>query len=114
SQELQKYADVVVHMATTYEYAPTHVEDLVNAFRYTDAQAVEKIEHSAIESGNATRHTYAPLQNQSALGAQYIGTPSRSVEPQQGYQIDDIGVRPRSATIALTGLPQHKSTPLLS
>ena len=114
SQELQKYADVVVHMATTYEYAPTHVEDLVNAFRYTDAQAVEKIEHSAIESGNATRHTYAPLQNQSALGAQYIRTPSRSVEPQQGYQIDDIGVRPRSATIALTGLPQHKSTPLLS
>src|SRR5699024_4773509 len=40
--QLQTQADIIVHVGTDYEYAPTHVEDLVNAFRYTDARTVEK------------------------------------------------------------------------
>src|SRR5699024_7021654 len=43
---IQEQADIVVHMNTDFEYASTHVEDLVNAFRYTDATSVEKIDYA--------------------------------------------------------------------
>ncbi|MDR7346900.1 glycosyltransferase [Enteractinococcus fodinae] len=100
--DLPDRADVVVHVGTQHEYAPTHVEDLVNAFRYTDARAVEKFEASAANPHHAMRHTYAALQNQHSLGAEYIGVIPRSVEPKPGYRIDDIGIRTRTETIEVT------------
>lgn len=109
-RELQDRADVVVHVGTQHEYAPTHVEDVVNAFRYTDARAVEKFEASSV---TPTRHTYAALQNQHSLGAEYIGAIPRSIEPKPGYRIDDIGIRARTETIDVTPLAQRTTKPTI-
>ena len=109
-QELKDRADVVVHVDTQHEYAPTHVEDLVNAFRYTDARAVEKFEASEASPQHATRHTYTALQNQHSLGAEYIGAIPRGIEPKPGYRIDDIGIRARTETIEVT---QRSSKPAI-
>ena len=110
SQGLQDRADVVVHVDTHHEYAPTHVEDLVNSFRYTDARAVEKFEASEASPQHATRHTYTALQNQHSLGAEYIGAIPRGIEPKPGYRIDDIGIRKRTETIEVT---QRTSKPAI-
>src|SRR5699024_269476 len=84
---LQKHADIIVHVGTDFEYAPTHVEDLVNAFRYTDARTVEKLPSGA---GRSTRHTYAEPTNVSTMGAEFIADIPAAVIPRRGYRIDEI------------------------
>lgn len=111
--ELQDRADIVVHVGTQHHYAPTHVEDLVNAFRYTDARAVEKIERAANGTHDLARHTYAPLQNQHTLGAEFIGQTPGNIEPQQGYRIDDVGIRSRVDTVHVAPTPTSEKKPAL-
>ncbi|GAA4119651.1 glycosyltransferase family 2 protein [Enteractinococcus coprophilus] len=98
-RQLQEQADIVVHVDTDYEYAPTHVEDLVNAFRYTDARTVEKVPSTV---GSALRHMYAEPDNVTRFGAEYIGDVPAHINPRSGYRIDEIGITPRSSSIKLT------------
>jgi len=99
--ELNKRADIVVHVDTDHEYAPTHVQDLVNAFRYTDAVTVEKLE---VAPGKPVlhRHTYAAPAAVNTLGAEYIGRIPADIDPQPGYRIDEVGVTARSETIQIS------------
>src|SRR5699024_4782643 len=98
-------SDVVVHMGTGHEYAPTHVEDLVNAFRYTDAIAVEKLEEGVQGEGETQRHTYSDVVNVASLGAIFTGEVPEHIEPKPGYQIDEIGVKRRNESIELMSEP---------
>lgn len=95
-------ADVVVHVGTDHEYAPTHIQDLVNAFRYTDARTVEKIESSSHGTPVASRHSYAAVENGKRLGAEYIGTVPDGIVPKPGYRIDNVGVHRRTETIEVS------------
>src|SRR5699024_2200391 len=104
-EAIYESSDVVVHMGTGHEYAPTHDEDLVNAFRYTDALAVEKLETGVRGEGQTLRHTYSDVGNVASLGAIFIGEVPDHIEPKPGYQIDEIGVKRRNESIELTSEP---------
>lgn len=107
--------DVVVHMGTEYEYAPTHVEDLVNAFRYTDSVAVEKIDTASDKAIDFRRHTYNDITDLESLGAEYTGSVQGDVQPKAGYQIDEDGVRRRGESIEIaTGSVDDRAEPILS
>lgn len=99
---LRGKADIIVQVDSAYEYAPTHIEDLVNAFRYTDATAVEKIPPKVDHQSAMARHSYAQPSNVKTLGAEYVGTVPETISPQPGYYIDDIGIRRRSESVALS------------
>ncbi|OAV51203.1 glycosyltransferase family A protein [Enteractinococcus helveticum] len=102
--QLQTQADVIVHVGTDYEYAPTHVEDLVNAFRYTDARTVEKIPSGI---GHSIRHTYAEPTNVSTMGAEFIADAPANINPRNGYRIDEIGITARDSSLELTDEPER-------
>lgn len=107
--------DVVVHMGSGHEYAPTHVEDLVNAFRYTDALKVEKIDGTSQRTSKRRRHTYTDATNFRTLGAEFTGEVQTSIEPKPGYQIDEIGVRRRNDVIRVANpIEEERMTPELS
>lgn len=110
-EAIYESSDVVVHMGTGHEYAPTHVEDLVNAFRYTDALAVEKLETGVRGEGQTLRHTYSDVGNVASLGAIFIGEVPDHIEPKPGYQIDEIGVKRRNESIELTSEPVGECKP---
>jgi glycosyltransferase involved in cell wall biosynthesis len=107
--KLKDRADVIVHMDTSHEYDPTHVEDLVNAFRYTDARTVEKIDPGTKET--QAGHSYAPPQNVSTLGAEFVGEIPNGIRPEAGYRIDEIGVRQRARSIAVTTTQTREAKP---
>lgn len=115
SAALAEHADVVVHMDTNYEYASTHIEDLVNAFRYTDAISVEKIGATSYNQPLLSRHSYGQPTNTKQLGAEYVGQTRHGIDPKPGYGIDDIGVARRTETleIASQNTPGDKP-PILS
>lgn len=112
---IQEQADIVVHMNTDFEYASTHVEDLVNAFRYTDATSVEKIDYAPSTTTTTNRHTYAEPHNLMALGAEYRGPVPSGIRSKPGYRIDDIGILRRDTSIRLVspGI-SHAKEPILS
>lgn len=115
SLELAERVDVVVHVNTAHEYAPTHVQDLVNAFRYTDAHTVEKIQRGPQGSAAGSRHSYVEPGNITSLGAEFVGQIPEDIEPQQGYQIDDIGVNQRTETIEVSAQQvDSQKPPILS
>lgn len=115
SLELAERVDVVVHVNTAHEYAPTHVQDLVNAFRYTDARTVEKIQRGPQGSAAGSRHSYVEPGNITSLGAEFVGQIPEDIEPQQGYQIDDIGVNQRTETIEVSAQQvDSQKPPILS
>src|SRR5699024_7077617 len=87
---LSEHSDILVYMAPEFEYASTHVEDLVNAFRYTGSRAVQKIEKDVHGKLESSRHTYMELTNLSALGAEYIGKIPDDVDVERGYDIDEV------------------------
>lgn len=95
------HADVIVHVSTEHEYAPTHVEDLVNAFRYTDAKTVSKIDRGSHGHTGIRRHSYTGSVNVQRLGAEFVGPTAADIEPKAGYQIDEIGVRRRAEAITV-------------
>ena len=109
-EQLRTQADIIVHVGTEYQYAPTHVEDLVNAFRYTDARTVEKI---SPETARFTRHTYADPKNVLTLGAEFIADVPADVAPRTGYQIDEIGIAPRNSSIELVQEPERLKKPAI-
>ncbi|HEY4536178.1 MAG TPA: glycosyltransferase [Enteractinococcus sp.] len=111
---LKDHADIVVHVDTDYEYAPTHIEDLVNAFRYTDARTVEKFIHTPDLRSNTKRHTYIEPKNYRSLGAEFIAEVPSNITPQAGYRIDDIGVRERSSAITISEATDSKNPAILS
>ncbi len=113
SAALEEHADIVVHLDTDYEYAPTHVEDLVNAFRYTDAVAVEKLLPAIVEERLKTRHTYGPLSNDKGLSAEFIGDIPPAVHAQPGYHVDEIGIRIRNETIMLSTRDDESKKPAI-
>src|SRR5699024_5915338 len=95
---------------TDYEYAPTHVEDLVNAFRYTDARTVEK---SALGTGDSIRHTYAEPAYVMTMGAEFIADAPANINSRSGYRIDEIGITPRTSSIELTDEPKRSKKPAI-
>lgn len=108
-------ADVVVHMNREYEYDPTYVEDLVNAFRYTDAARVEKLIDSTADEKGLPRHSYTEPANVKALGAEYVGTTPEGITTRPGYFIDESGVRERTESIELSSEPAtDQKPPILS
>lgn len=113
---LADHADVIVHVGTEHEYAPTHVEDLVNAFRYTDARTVEKIEPSSHHRQlEPSRHSYAEPINVRTIGAEFVGAAPEGITPESGYHIDDIGARRRSESIEIaTPTTAEEKPPMLS
>src|SRR5699024_242958 len=90
-----------VHVSTEHEYAPTHVEDPVNAFRYTDAKTVSKIDRGSHGHTGIRRHSYTGSVNVQLLGAEFVGLTAAGIEPRAGYQIDEIGVRRRTEAITV-------------
>lgn len=113
--ETRNFADIVVHFDAGYEYASTHIEDLVNAFRYTDAVAVEKILPAGTEQSLSTRHSYGPVSMLKVAGAEFIGEIPAGITAQPGYRIDEIGIRPRSESVALSVVDtSSKQPPVLS
>jgi len=113
SLELAERVDVVVHLNTDHEYAPTHVQDLVNAFRYTDARTVEKIQRGPQGSVAGSRHSYIQPANITSLGAEFVGQIPEGIEPQQGYLIDDIGVNQRADTIEVSAQQVDSQKPAI-
>src|SRR5699024_2643653 len=71
--ERATHADMVVHVDTAHDYDPTHIEDLVNAFRYTDAQTVEKIPQNAPDQSGSFSHRYAEPANVTSVDAEFVG-----------------------------------------
>ena len=112
---LSEQADIVAHVDTAHEYDPTHVEDLVNAFRYTDAVTVEKLTENVQDGNELARHSYTEPQNVRAVGAEYTGQVPPEINTRPGYLIDEVGVRRRSET---TELSHHdgagKKPPIIS
>lgn len=114
-EALRDRADIVVQVGTEYEYDPTHVEDLVNAFRYTDAISVEKLTREDQPNTILSRHSYAEPQNLQGLGAQFIGTIPDGIDAQPGYVIDEIGVRRRAEAIQISAQETaDRKPPILS
>src|SRR5699024_6066766 len=109
--ERATHSDMVVHVDTAHDYDPTHIEDLVNAFRYTDAQTVEKIPQNSPDQSGSIRHRYAEPVNVTSIGAEFVGQIPPSIKPQAGYHIDNIGVsyRQESITVASTASAQKPS-----
>lgn len=107
---LQDRADIVVHLDPNFEYAATHVEDLANAFRYTDARVVEKLERNATGQPNFRRHWYSEPVNWHSLGAEFIGETPEGIDVKCGYHIDEIGVKRRNAA---TELSSQRSKPAI-
>src|SRR5699024_6719002 len=107
-------ADVLVHVDTGHRYDPTHIEDLVNAFRYTDASTVEKLDHDPSKPPAANRNSYAEPLNTNSLGAEYIGEKSPTVAPKAGYHIDEIGVSRRLESIELAPKISSEKPAILS
>lgn len=112
--EIVEGADIVVHFDSAYEYGPTYVQDLVNAFRYTDAVSVEKTVLGQPSQTDHRRHSYITPQNVSTLGAEFVGQASELVIAQPGYVIDEVGVRQRreSIPISQTGVQNARSSVL--
>lgn len=111
--ELAERADIVVHMDTEHEYAPTHVEDLVNAFRYTDALTVEKVSPYN-HADSSSRHSYMVPVKTHSLGAEFLGEIPRGIEPRPGYQIDEVGVSARHESIDVAPRKTRTRPPILS
>ena len=110
-----EHADILVHVDTQYEYAPTHVEDLVNAFRYTDAKTVTKIDQGSLSRTGARRHSYSDAANLQGLGAEFVGETAADLTPRAGYQIDEIGVSRRAETITVASHERaNPKSPILS
>ncbi|WP_022871617.1 glycosyltransferase [Yaniella halotolerans] len=105
-----EHAEILVHVDTQHEYAPTHVEDLVNAFRYTDAKTVSKIDRSSQVSLDTRRHSYSEVEKFQGLGAEFVGELANDVIPRPGYWVDEIGVSRRDGAITAVskqGTPQN-------
>lgn len=107
-------ADVLVHLDTQHHYESTHIEDLVNAFRYTDAYTVEKLAPESDKYSTSIRHSYADPVNTHVLGAEYVGEIPPTVEPRAGYHIDEIGVSRRFESIEVTPKISPKKPAILS
>lgn len=108
-------ADVVVHVNTDYDYAPTHVEDLVNAFRYTDAKVVSKINRTGFKPQDMSRHRYTDAIDPTGLGAEFVGNIPDGLTSKSGYLVDEIGVSQRTDSIELTHhAASSKKPPILS
>src|SRR5690625_3307289 len=114
-EALRDRADIVVQVGTDYEYDPTHVEDLVNAFRYTDAISVEKLTREDQPNTILSRHSYAEPQYLQGRGAQFIGTSPDGIDAEPGYVIDEIGVRRRAEAIQISAQETaDRKPPILS
>lgn len=113
-EDLYNDVDIVVHLKSDYEYASTHVEDLVNAFRYTDASTVEKIHPHASRPEQRERHSYAEPLNIVGLGAEFLGKIPANLQPQAGYHIDEIGITPRDERLHVSSKKQSEKSPILS
>src|SRR5699024_7474165 len=104
----------VVHVDTAHDYDPTHIEDLVNAFRYTDAQTVEKIPQNAPDQSGSIRHRYAEPANVTSIGAEFVGQIPPNIKPQAGYHIDNIGVSYRQESITVASRASAQKPSILS
>lgn len=105
--------DIVVHMGCEHEYAPTHVEDLVNAFRYTSAVAVEKIDVGYKGPRDLRRHSYSDITHLKSLGAEFTSAVPDNIDAQMGYKIDEIGVRRRAESIEISSDDKDKRMPAI-
>lgn len=88
--------DVLVRMGPGFDYEPTHVEDLVNAFRYTSATSVEKIPVPGVRADRRA-HRYHPVIDEPLCSAQFVGAPRNATVVREAYALDDVGVRPRTS-----------------
>ncbi|WP_426003817.1 glycosyltransferase [Paenarthrobacter sp. NyZ202] len=95
--------DVVVPLSTEFEYAPTYMEDLVNAFKYADVDFVTK----AIDPGVADHEITSRLSN-GATGAIWAASPAGdklrrgdAIEGY-GYALDSMGIVRRQDSIELS------------
>lgn len=114
-ESLDRDVDIVVHVDNDFEYETTHIEDLVNGFRYTDSMIVEKVEKSKNSGQKGHRHRYSDPINYRALGAEYVGKVPSGIETKRGYLIDEIGVERRREIAELTiGSAQSSKPALLS
>lgn len=113
-KDLYDEVDIVAHLSSEFEYASTHIEDLVNAFRYTDASTVEKINPHDSRAEHRQRHSYAEPLNVVGLGAEFVSNPPANLQPRAGYHIDEVGITPRSALISTSSKNQSEKSPILS
>lgn len=92
---LREESDIVVNVSSKYRYATTHIEDLVNAFRYTDARQVSKVCVSHEEANTLVhRYTVAPIDRD--LSAEYVGETADDAVVQPAYTVDNMGMRRRT------------------
>lgn len=88
--------DVVVDVSAELDYGPHYVQDLVNAFRYSDAPVAQKVlGHTA--DVDLQCQSYADSQTGSGLSAKFVG--EYQVKPQhQRYTVDNFSVTRRGVS----------------
>ncbi|MGO1182500.1 MAG: glycosyltransferase [Micrococcaceae bacterium] len=92
---LRAESDVIVNVSSEYRYATTHIEDLVNAFRYTDARHVSKV-CATHQEANGRAHRYSAELGETPLSAEFVGNVALDAQVQTAYIVDNIGVDRRS------------------
>lgn len=120
-RERHKEFDIAVPLSDRFTYAPTYVEDLVNAFKYADVDFVMKSLPSAAPNGQMPEHESFTAMPETAAGALWLdsdaGEAYRHGAPVEGngYALDPLGIAGRADSLSLVDSETTPpSQPLLS
>lgn len=100
--------DIAVPVSDRFKYAPTYVEDLINAFKYADVDFVTKsVPNIAGNTGSMPEHESFSALPEPAAGAVWLDSVAGQAYRQggrvqgNGYVLDPLGITGRLDTLSL-------------
>lgn len=107
--------DIIAPLSDGFEYAPTYIEDLVNAFKYADVDFVTK----AVAIDQADHEVASRLQDP-ATGAVWLSSQAgtsylegNAIEGY-GYALDSMGVSTKHESIEIDSRPVQQADAIVS
>ncbi|MGG5751853.1 glycosyltransferase [Zafaria sp. Z1313] len=104
--EQRSEADIVLEVDPAFSYGAEYVKDLVNAFKYADADVVQKLPGTLAEE-DAASHRFADRVRETAGTARWRGPAGRALlEDGTVYSTDAFGFAPRGRpTVRVRTIP---------
>ncbi|MGF9648036.1 glycosyltransferase [Pseudarthrobacter oxydans] len=102
--------DIAVPLSDRYSYAATHIEDLVNGFKYADVDFVMKAFPAGAGTSDVPEHEASASMPEPAVGAVWVASEAgdKYLRDQRvegsGYAMDRLGVHTRQETIGVRGM----------
>ncbi|WGM19508.1 glycosyltransferase [Paenarthrobacter sp. OM7] len=116
-----KEFDIAVPISDRFRYAPTYVEDLVNAFKYADVDFVTKsLPNAGTDTGPMPEHESFSTLPEPSAGALWLDSAAGEAYRQggrvqgNGYVLDPLGIGMRTESLSLVESAQAPFEALLS